>query len=235
MRLAGALGLAAIVAGLIFRSRAHLVQWFNNRVSRPSRIQSPDVLAGRAKTPVADRLGLDLPRSSPQRSIEAYDLRLAAVQSLEQMTRAASVKGIQLDWEFPPEECTVSGHLEHCRQILISYLMSAIRFSPPGRSVRLSVCRSEEGWRCEVQDQALGLLSSEREDLVVDSPPLSESHAEANVELGPDSSLVKQLAELEGGKVGASSGGSVFWLTLPFPPSEPTRNLPDLLSQPNGR
>jgi signal transduction histidine kinase len=75
--------------------------------------------------------------------------------------------------------------------------------------------------RCEVADNGPGVPVAERGALFTEHARLSNRPTAGEESTGLGLSIVKQLIESDGGRVGADfppEGGSVFWFELPVAP-----------------
>ena len=136
----------------------------------------------------------------------------------DQCSLAAQSKNISLEFQLPPGPILVSGNLGHTHQILSNYTSNALKYSPPGSLACLSAERKDHCWRVEVRDQGPGILPEERPKLFLEFPKLSNRPTGGETSTGLGLSIVKSLAEAQGGKVGAdfpAVGGSAFWLEMP--------------------
>ncbi len=102
--------------------------------------------------------------------------------------------------------------------ILYNYLSNAIKYTPAGGRIKVSIFEEGENIRFEVCDSGLGIHKNDINhifDRYYQSENTNRSDAGGT---GIGLSLVSQLSELMGGKVGVKSSwgqGSTFFLTLP--------------------
>ncbi|HWP11948.1 MAG TPA: ATP-binding protein [Ramlibacter sp.] len=129
------------------------------------------------------------------------------------------------------DEAWVDGDAVRIEQVVTNLLTNAIKFTPRGRSIQVSVRREDDTAVLQVQDSGLGIpatLLPRIFDLFVQGErPL---HRPAGG-LGIGLTLVRRLVELHGGTVGAESSGegSRFTVRLPAvaaPPSQDSAALP---------
>lgn len=147
-----------------------------------------------------------------------FELQEVIAQIAEESAFAAQSKGITLSMRMPDGSCRALGNVAHTHQILTNYVSNALKYSPPGTDTRISLGLSDKHWRVEVQDQGCGVAPAERGQLFVEFAKISNRPTGAEISTGLGLSIVKTLAEAQGGKVGAefpATGGSVFWFEVP--------------------
>jgi signal transduction histidine kinase len=104
------------------------------------------------------------------------------------------------------------------RQVLGNLISNAIKFSPPGSEVRIWAEAQDNAIRIHVSDQGPGILPEERGKLFTMFGKLSARPTGGETSTGLGLWIVKQLTELQGGRVGVDQTdgeGSVFWVELP--------------------
>jgi len=120
-----------------------------------------------------------------------------------------------------------SADADKLKQVLINLLDNAVKFSPPGSTVRLAITNGIEGLRLTVEDQGPGIDAA-------DVPHLFERFyrgrsAEGTAGSGLGLAIARNLARLHGGEITVDSAparGSRFNLSLPAAaasPAEPAR------------
>jgi signal transduction histidine kinase len=170
------------------------------------------------KVVIEDFLALNILQRSKDGAAGLFDLRSVINQVKEQAEFAAKAKGISVTEHLPPGPLLALGNAAHTHQILGNYVSNALKYSPPHSRTRILASARDRCWRIEVQDQGPGIPSAERDRLFVEFARISNrpTGGETSTRLGL--SIVKALADAQGGKVGAEfppSGGSIFWLELP--------------------
>jgi len=105
------------------------------------------------------------------------------------------------------------------RQVLDNLVSNAVKFSPPGSTVRIEANKLEAGWRIAVRDEGPGLTDSDRERLFHEFARLSARPTGDAKSTGLGLAISRRIAEAHGGKIGADSDpgrGATFWFTLPL-------------------
>jgi signal transduction histidine kinase len=115
--------------------------------------------------------------------------------------------------------CLVEGDEDWLRQVLENLLGNAIKYSPPRRSIFLSVARAGGSVRVEVRDEGPGLTEDDRAKIFGRFQRLSARPTGGESSTGLGLSIVKQLVERHHGRVWAESPGrgqgSSFLVELP--------------------
>lgn len=131
-------------------------------------------------------------------------------------------KGVALRLDPPPSVEAVEADPLRTAQVVANLLANALRHTPSGADVTLSARRrSHHEVRFEVRDEGEG-IPSEHLPHVFDRfyrADRSRRHEEGSGS-GIGLTLVKQLIERQGGRVGVTSlpgEGARFWFTLPRP------------------
>jgi CheY-like chemotaxis protein/HPt (histidine-containing phosphotransfer) domain-containing protein/two-component sensor histidine kinase len=135
----------------------------------------------------------------------------------DSLRTVADERGITLrvDDRGTPPAMTDAGRL---RQVLLNLVDNAIKYSPPGTEVALTV-RAEAGevW-VEVADQGPGLTEGDQELIFHEYSRIHHPGAARVAGAGLGLALARSLAEAMGGRIGVRSRigeGSTFWVALP--------------------
>jgi ligand-binding sensor domain-containing protein/signal transduction histidine kinase len=149
---------------------------------------------------------------------KAVDLgRLALAQAgIHQRMAESKKQRIHVEVE---DGCLVQGDESSLRQVIDNLLSNAIKFSPPRRSVWVSVRKDAASTVLEVRDEGPGLTPADRERLFGRFQRLSARPTGGESSTGLGLSIVKQLVELQHGRIRAESEGpgkgSRFVVELP--------------------
>lgn len=103
-------------------------------------------------------------------------------------------------------------------QILANFLSNAIKYSPEGETVMLTVERHQDMIRFSVTDSGPGIPESEQHKLWGRFQQLDSSDTRQKGGTGLGLAISKGLAEQHGGQVGFASNvgkGTTFWVDLP--------------------
>lgn len=119
-------------------------------------------------------------------------------------------------------ELGTAGYVEadpvRLRQVLDNLVSNAVKFSPPGSTVRVEALKTETGWRVAVHDEGPGLTDADRERLFHEFSRLSAMPTGDEKSTGLGLAITRRIVEAHGGTVGADSvpgRGATFWFSLP--------------------
>jgi signal transduction histidine kinase len=142
-------------------------------------------------------------------SLQLKQLNLAdlARQVVETNQQHARHKAQVLHIDAAPG-CFVEADEGRMWQILENIVSNAIKFSPPKKHIWVGVTHHGQWIRCTVRDQGPGLTQEDQRRLFGRFERLSATPTGGETTTGLGLSIVKQLVELQGGRVWAESLGS---------------------------
>jgi two-component system sensor histidine kinase/response regulator len=149
--------------------------------------------------------------------IERQHVGEAVLRAVEQYNAAALRKRIRLCPETA--EDWIMGDSVLVAQILSNLIGNAVKFSPFDTEVRIWTQKAGASLRICVADQGPGVPPEERDKLFQRFGRLTPRPTGSESSTGLGLWIVKRLAELQGGCVGAdfpADGGSIFWVELPM-------------------
>lgn len=156
-------------------------------------------------------------------SIEALDFDLHALMHKVYGAYAelAAEKGLQFDIGIAAGvPAWVRGDAVRLRQIVSSFISNALKFTARGRVSLELACASGDRVRIVVRDTGSGIEPAAQARLFEPRSMDDALRSSRDGGAGPGLAVCRRLAELMGGKVGASSDpgrGSLFWAELPLP------------------
>ncbi len=122
-------------------------------------------------------------------------------------------------------ECEVDGEAKvvadpaRMREVIENLIGNAVKFSPPGKTIRVACAVVGERVRFSVTDQGPGLTPKDKERVFGKFMRLSARPTGGEISTGMGLAIVKRLIELQGGEVFALSDGpglgACFGFTLP--------------------
>ncbi len=133
---------------------------------------------------------------------------------LETLQSTANAKGVDLHKNLQAATCLVFGDPHRLQQVVWNMLSNAIKFTPRGGSVTVTLSLAEENWEVRIADTGIG-LAPERIPIVFD--PFKQSDSASRREypgLGLGLAIAKQIVELHGGRIWAASQGEGFGATF---------------------
>jgi signal transduction histidine kinase len=138
---------------------------------------------------------------------------------VEAMHPAFTAKGVNLRVEIPDGLAAVHCDSNHMYHVFSNLLSNALRHTPAGGSVVISAEPRATSMRFEVKDNGCGIAPAHLPQLFETFYRVPGQRSDTGTGLGL--SLVKQIVEAHGGKVGVesvSNHGSAFWFTVPLAP-----------------
>ncbi len=147
------------------------------------------------------------------------DLNLIATAVAAQNEPACERKQLTVEFELGEGLPPVHGDPGYAYQAFTNYFSNAIKFLAPGGRITVHTSADDFRVRCAVTDNGPGVPAAERDQLFTEYAKLSNRPTAGEESTGLGLSIVKQLIESDGGRVGADfppGGGSVFWFELPI-------------------
>lgn len=132
---------------------------------------------------------------------------------------AASAAGTTLEFDCAAQACVVSGDAERLRQMLSNLVSNALKFTPGGGAVTVTLARDDTHAVLTVADTGQGIPPEFIPHVFDMFRRADGSPASSRRGLGLGLSIVRHIAELHGGKVRVESAGrnrgATFTVTLP--------------------
>jgi len=187
----------------------------------------------RAQAQIIDDL-LDMSRiitGKIRLNLQTVDLSQILEKAVDSVRPDAAAKGLRIEAMIAPS-CPVKGDFDRLQQILWNLLSNAVRFTPGGGKIQVALERVSSHLEVTVSDTGEG-IDPEFLPFVFDRFRQQDgSTSRAHGGLGLGLSIVRNLVELHGGEIRASSAGlgkgSTFILHLPI-------SLVDLAKAPESR
>jgi two-component system sensor histidine kinase/response regulator len=151
-------------------------------------------------------------------SIEPVSLGRASASAVEQYAEAARRKGIGLEY-VGDSEASVAADRNALDQVLDNLISNAVKFSPSGRTVRVSVTTGRSGGPiCRVEDEGPGFTDEDKAHMFRRYCRLSARPTDGEPSTGLGLSIVKKLVDDMGGQIRCESTyghGAAFIFELP--------------------
>jgi signal transduction histidine kinase/ActR/RegA family two-component response regulator len=128
-------------------------------------------------------------------------------EALETVAAAAEAKGVAMSLRLDPGVGTVRGDPARLKQVVWNLLANAIKFTPAGGTVEVSLTRVGEHAQLSVTDTGVGMEPSFLPFVFDRFRQADGTTTREHSGLGLGLAIVKQLVELHGGTVEASSPG----------------------------
>lgn len=140
------------------------------------------------------------------------------IQELEAVAEAAGVRLVAEVLDDAPVQIDA----KKIEQVLRNLISNAIRFSPSGEEITVTIRREEDWLEVSCRDRGPGLTSSETER-VFERFVSSNEGLESSAGTGLGLAIARQLVELHGGSIRATNhpdGGALFAFTIPLDKQE---------------
>jgi len=152
-----------------------------------------------------------------------FDLRAEVQEACESYQALAQAEGLVLGADLPGEEIPILADREKVRMILDNLISNAVRFTPSGGRVRVSMCCRGDEVQMTVADTGIGIPPQELERIFDRFYQVENHMTRRHGGMGLGLSIVKGLVELHGGRVWVESvpgRGSRFTVVLPVKAKE---------------
>jgi PAS domain S-box-containing protein len=150
--------------------------------------------------------------------MQPVDLATIAIGAIDVLSPAATAKGISLLTKIDTAEPWMMGDADRIQQIVWNLLSNAVKFTDTGGRVTLGIVRDGDVLRLSVEDTGRGIAAEFLPKMFERFRQADSSSSRRHGGLGLGLSLVRQLVELHGGQVTATSvegKGSTFTATFP--------------------
>lgn len=139
-------------------------------------------------------------------------------QAAEHFVPLADERSVTLNVIAPPTALWVQADPDRAAQVLRNLISNALRHTPPGGAVTLSVEQTSAGVRFVVQDTGEGIAPEDLPFVFDRFYRGDKSRARSTGGAGLGLAIAKSLVEMMGGQIGVQSTlgeGARFWFTLP--------------------
>jgi PAS domain S-box-containing protein len=164
---------------------------------------------------------LDISRISSAKlelDLEWVDVREALQTALESIEPIAQAKGIRVDRDLMAEQRTASLDAKRFQQVIWNLVSNALKFTPNGGSIRVSLKNASDAFHMIVADTGKGISAEHLPHLFEPLWQAEESTGHGGLGLGL--AIVRNLVELHGGTIRAESPGAglgaVFTVQIPW-------------------
>jgi PAS domain S-box-containing protein len=151
--------------------------------------------------------------------MEPIDPARLAAEVRDTLRSLVGEKRMSIQLEVAPDFGDVVADAAKLRQILYNYLSNALKFTPDGGRVVVSItAEGRDHFRIAVADTGIGIRAEDLGRLFVEFQQLDGSAAKEYAGTGLGLALTKRIVEAQGGRVGVTSQpgkGSTFFAVLP--------------------
>jgi len=179
---------------------------------------------GRLGLLVEDLLTLSRAESGPlDLDHGELDLREVVAEAFDLLEDLIRARALDVRLELPEEPVTVLGDAPALERVVMNLMSNAIKFTPDGGRVTLTVRTSEAGAELLVSDTGIGIPEHDQEHLFTRFFRASAANEQAIQGSGLGLSIVHALVVQHGGTVSVVSHpgeGTTVTVRLPFPSSD---------------
>ena len=128
----------------------------------------------------------------------------------------------------PPDSCVITADAGRLEQVLVNLLDNAVKYSPDGGAIELSVGPNGDGVLIQVRDQGIGLPPGAAETIF--EPFGRAGNTTAYPGMGLGLAICRSIVERHGGRIWAESAGEgcgmavSLWLPQEGPPDTAERD-----------
>ncbi len=172
-----------------------------------------------------------------------FELVEAIRDARDEVWALAVERDVRLELSAPDFATWVRGSRELLSRAITNLLTNAVKYSPRGRAVAISVSRKNEWLEVRVSDSGPGIEPAVQTRLFQRFQRLARARGQDPGGIGLGLAFVKLVAARHGGTVGVVSTpgqGSEFWLRVPYvaapeePPADPAARLTISADEPAG-
>jgi signal transduction histidine kinase/Flp pilus assembly protein TadD len=149
---------------------------------------------------------------------EKIDLGKFVFDMVESSRSLATEKSISIYYNHPAEELFIYSDKIVLREIFDNLISNAVKYSPLGKNIFVTVSNFKKNIRCEIKDEGPGLTTEDKQKLFGKFCKLSAKPTGDESSTGLGLSIVKKLIEKVGGRVWCESEvdkGANFIFELP--------------------
>jgi signal transduction histidine kinase len=158
----------------------------------------------------------------PDRPVEMQTVQLAEVleQVLDALSAQADAKQIEVQSSVEADLPTLTMNAQHARQLWTNLISNAIKYTPDGGRVSVSLSKRDSCLVGAVQDTGIGISKEELPLIFAEFYRTQASKEFTQMGTGLGLTIVQRILETYGGKIEVESEpgqGSRFTFTLPLP------------------
>jgi two-component system sensor histidine kinase/response regulator len=150
-------------------------------------------------------------------NVEFAEVATAVVQQYQESARR---KALEIQSDFPTDGTTVFGDATALDQVLDNLVSNAVKFSPPGKKVFVSIRATDKKIECAVRDEGPGFTAEDKTRMFRRYGRLSARPTGGEPSTGLGLSIVRKLIQAMNGEISYESHpgqGTIFTIRLPRP------------------
>ena len=152
-------------------------------------------------------------------NVRRVNLADAIAQSIEAVQLAADAKGIQIEVHLPAAPILARVDPDRIQQLVWNLVSNAVKFTPRGGHVDVTLGRADDGLDIRVQDTGIGIAPEFLPHVFERFEQADSRYAREHGGLGLGLAIARHLAEMHGGTLAAESDGpnlgATFTVRLP--------------------
>jgi PAS domain S-box-containing protein len=153
-------------------------------------------------------------------NVQSVDLPTVVRNAIDAVSPAGDAKGVRIEPVLDPDAAPISGDPERLQQILWNVLANAVKFTAKGGRVQVRLERVNSHVEVSVSDTGIGISAEFLPHVFERFRQADAGIARERGGLGLGLAIARQLTEMHGGTIEASSGGlgqgSTFRVRLPL-------------------
>jgi signal transduction histidine kinase len=138
---------------------------------------------------------------------ELIDVGRAIKEAVQSSATELTKEGREVTVRLPEKPISIEADPTRLHQVLINLLGNAAKFTPARGRIEISADRDEGDAVIAVRDSGVGIPQDRLDDIFEPFVQLKTTHSRPSSGLGIGLTMVRNLIELHGGKVGARSEG----------------------------
>jgi signal transduction histidine kinase len=160
-----------------------------------------------------------LDRLAAEDTMAMADVVPTIQHTLEMLQKKAQEKGITLNPDLPPKAAPVFAVLHQVKQIVFNLVDNAIKYSPPGSLIHVSLTQEEERLVLKVADNGIGIPPEHRDKIFERFYRVDKARSREHGGTGLGLAIVREIIQRHGGSIWVeetdSGRGTTFIVTLP--------------------
>ncbi len=174
---------------------------------------------GKSRTLIDKVIGMGALEHLEQINLTRENLYSILIKVVNDFRKLAELKEIEIRIEVADKNAEAMVDSVYLNQVYENILSNAIKFSPPGKDIKVKLTTGSDAVRTEISDQGPGISQQEMDKLFDKFSKLSAQPTAGESSTGLGLSLVKRYIELMKGRVWCESSegyGATFIVEIPL-------------------